>query len=132
MRHLIIVLAILVLGVTYTSPMASAQNTNVPAKPPQTNSVQDADKNKGLVPLDQPVKLTFDQLFNRFVAILLALAATIATIFIIVGGYKLVMSRGNTEAVTSGKKTITWAIVGLIVALMTFAIIRFVDQLIFP
>ena len=49
--------------------------------------------------------------------------------FIVLGGGQLVISAGNTEAVEKGKKTITWAIIGLVVALLAFSIVAIVQDL---
>ncbi|MCX6797124.1 MAG: pilin [Candidatus Doudnabacteria bacterium] len=49
--------------------------------------------------------------------------------FVIVGGFKYVMSQGNEEAVTAARKTITWAILGLVIALMSFSIIAIVKNI---
>jgi hypothetical protein len=46
-----------------------------------------------------------------------------AVIFILVGSFKLMMSRGNTEAIANGKKTVTWAIIGLCVSLLSYSIV---------
>ncbi len=56
--------------------------------------------------------------------------AIVSVGFIVLGGAELVVSAGNTEAVEKGKKTITWAIIGLIVALMSFSIVAIVENLI--
>lgn len=133
MRRIFIVIAIVLLGFSYAGSLAWAQTPGTNgASPGGGNSANTpAETETRLLEFDQPVKLTFPQLYNRFVSILVALAASISVLFIIIGGYQLVMSRGNAEAITSGKKTITWAIVGLVVALLAFAVIRVVDQLIF-
>ncbi len=47
---------------------------------------------------------------------------------IIIGGLRYVVSGGNATAVTAAKNTILYAIVGVIVALLAYAIINFVLQ----
>gem|GEM_PF-6921574 len=81
--------------------------------------------------IKQTVPGDFSTLLNRAVAFMVSFIAIIAIIFIIIGGFRLAFSAGNTEAITSGRKTITWAIIGLVIALMSFAIIRILDSLIF-
>jgi hypothetical protein len=51
--------------------------------------------------------------------------AILAVIYIILGGYYYVMAYGNPETIQKGKSTITWAIIGLIVSIASFAIIQF-------
>ncbi len=62
---------------------------------------------------------------GNVIEIALLLAGTVALIYIIIGGYKYIVSAGNPEAVQQAKQTILWAVVGLIIALSAFAIINF-------
>jgi uncharacterized membrane protein YjfL (UPF0719 family) len=39
------------------------------------------------------------------------------------------MSQGNEEAVSAAKKTITWAVIGLVIALLSFSIVAIVQNL---
>lgn len=48
--------------------------------------------------------------------------------FIIVGGFRMVTAAGNEEQILAAKKTITWAILGVIVAIMSFSIIALVQN----
>ncbi len=48
--------------------------------------------------------------------------------FIVIGGFKLVTSQGNEEAVTSARKTITWAVVGFAIAVLAFSIMAIVQN----
>lgn len=59
----------------------------------------------------------------------LGVIAIWASVFIIIGGFQMVMSAGNEEAVLKAKKTITWAVLGLVVAVMSFSIIAIVQNL---
>ncbi len=60
----------------------------------------------------------------------LGIIAIWGVIFIIVGGFRMVMAQGNEEAYGQAKKTITWAILGVIVAALSFSIIAIVQNLI--
>lgn len=53
-----------------------------------------------------------------------------AAAFIVIGGFKMVISQGNEEAVTAAKKSITWAVIGLIVVLLAFSIMAIIQNLI--
>jgi len=57
---------------------------------------------------------------------LLFVLGAISVIMIIIGGLRYVISGGNSTAVTAAKNTILYAIVGVIVALLAYAIINFV------
>ena len=60
----------------------------------------------------------------------LAIVGIWAVVFIMIGGFKMVMSQGNEEAYLAAKKTITWAVLGIVVAMMSFSIIAIVQNLI--
>lgn len=53
-----------------------------------------------------------------------------AAAFIVIGGFKMVISQGNEEAVTAAKKSITWSVIGLIVVLLAFSIMAIIQNLI--
>ncbi len=59
----------------------------------------------------------------------LAIMGVFAVVFIIVGGFQMVVAAGNEEAITKAKKTITWAVLGMVVALLAFSIIAIVQSL---
>ncbi len=63
---------------------------------------------------------------QRAVNFMLYLVGVISVIMLIFGGFRYVISGGQKEAVTSAKNTILYAVVGLLVALFAYAIIRFV------
>lgn len=74
-------------------------------------------------------KTSLGSLIINVVEILLLVAASIAVIFLIVGGYKYVVSRGNEEAAESAKKTMTSAILGLVIIILSFTIIRIISAI---
>ncbi len=49
-----------------------------------------------------------------------------AVIMLIVGGFRYVLSNGNEKAVSGAKDTILFAIIGIVVALLSYAIVNFV------
>lgn len=58
--------------------------------------------------------------------ILLFIIGAIAVIMIIYGGIRYVISGGDSSQVTGAKNTIIYAVVGLIVAILAYAIVNFV------
>lgn len=60
----------------------------------------------------------------------LAIIAVWAVAFIVIGGFRMVISQGNEETLLAAKKTITWAILGLLAAVLSFAIIAIVQNLV--
>lgn len=63
------------------------------------------------------------------VNILLFLLGAIAVVMIVIGGIRFATANGDQSAVTSARNTILYAVVGLVVAIMAYAIVNFVlDQ----
>jgi len=65
-------------------------------------------------------------LFKIITNVLLFIIGAISVIMLIIGGIRYTVSGGDSAAVTSAKNTILYAIVGIIVALLAFAIVNFV------
>lgn len=65
-------------------------------------------------------------LIKNVINILLFIIGTIAVIMIIVGGIRYATSGGDQAQVTAAKNTILYSVVGVVVALMAFAIVNFV------
>ena len=59
---------------------------------------------------------------------ILMVAGSVAILFLIIGGFRYITSRGNEEATEAAKKTMTAAIVGLIVVFMSFAMVFIISQ----
>lgn len=62
-------------------------------------------------------------LFLRLLKLAMGILGVLAVAMIVFGGFQITLSRGNEEAYTKGKNTVTWAVVGLIVALLSFSLI---------
>jgi hypothetical protein len=65
-------------------------------------------------------------IFRTITNVLLFILGAVSVIMIIIGGLRYVISGGNATAVTAAKNTILYAIVGVIVALLAYAIVNFV------
>lgn len=64
----------------------------------------------------------------RIIEILLAIAGLVAVIFLIVGGFKYITAGGNEESAEGAKKTITNAIIGIVVIILAFIIVRVISN----
>lgn len=74
-----------------------------------------------------PSTLTGDGgVFTVVVNSLLFIIGAVSVIMLIWGGIRYTTSAGNSNAVTSAKNTIMYAIVGLIIAFLAFAIVNWV------
>lgn len=56
----------------------------------------------------------------------LYLLGAISVIMIVIGGFKYTASNGDSSIITSAKNTIFFAVIGVIVAIMAYAIVNFV------
>lgn len=63
---------------------------------------------------------------TNIINILLFVIGAIAVIMIIIGGIRYITSNGDSAQTTGAKNTILYAVVGVVVALMAFAIVNFV------
>lgn len=78
-------------------------------------------------PAGAPTELFGDGgIFTTIANILIFLVGIIAVIMLIIGGIRYAVSGGDDSAVKAAKNTILYAIVGLIVAFLAFAIVNFV------
>jgi len=64
--------------------------------------------------------------FTTIVNVLLFLIGAISVIMLIYGGIRYTISGGNSANVTAAKNTILYAIIGLIVAFLAYAIVNWV------
>ena len=67
-----------------------------------------------------------DGIFKTITNVLLFLIGAISVIMLIIGGIRYVVSGGDSSAVTGAKNTILYAIVGIVVAILAYALVNFV------
>ena len=70
-------------------------------------------------------------LIIQVVTVMLLVAASVAVIFIIIGGYRYVMAHGNEESTEAAKKTLSGALLGLIIIVLSFAIVRIISAVLY-
>lgn len=68
-------------------------------------------------------------IFQNLINIALIFCGIVAVAFIIVAGFKLQQSGGDTKQVESAKGTLTYAIIGLILVLLSFFIINLISYI---
>ncbi len=72
--------------------------------------------------------VSVNQVILRGINILLGLAATVAILYIVIGGYQYITSAGNEEQAGKGRKTVTNAVIGLAIIILSFVIVRVVNN----
>lgn len=65
-------------------------------------------------------------IFKQITNTILYIIGIIAVIVLIIGGIKYVVSGGDSKKVTDAKNTVLYAIIGLVIAFLAFAIVNFV------
>ncbi len=116
-----IIAAILVLGVA-TVPVVLAPSPTLAAPScTGTDCVTTGAKKSGI---DDNV--TVDGTIKNVTNVLLFLIGAVSVIMLIVGGFRYVASNGNADQIKAAKNTIMYAIIGLVVAIVAYAIVEFV------
>lgn len=59
---------------------------------------------------------------------ILVFGIILGVIFIIIGGISVLTSRGDQNRLSTGKKTITWAVVGIIILVLAYAIVNVIAR----
>lgn len=65
-------------------------------------------------------------IFRTITNVMLFLIGAISVIMLIIGGIRYVVSGGDSTAVQNAKNTILYAIVGVVVAILAYAVVNFV------
>jgi hypothetical protein len=68
----------------------------------------------------------FTGLITNIINILLFVIGAVAVIMIIIGGLRYVTSGGDTASTKAARDTILYAVIGLVIAIMAYAIVNFV------
>jgi hypothetical protein len=71
---------------------------------------------------------TLTGLIFRIINIALAIAGLIAVLFLIIGGFRYITSAGNEESAGQAKKMILNAVIGVIVIILSFVVVRVVSN----
>lgn len=72
-----------------------------------------------------PLSTGNNGLLDQIITVLFLIAGVIAVIMIIVGGFQFVTSSGDSSKAAKGRTTLIYAVVGLVVVMMSATIVRF-------
>jgi hypothetical protein len=73
-----------------------------------------------------PNKVTIGSALSKGVSVFMFVIGALSLIMVLVGALRYVLSGGNPQATKEAKDTILYAVVGLVIAIVSLAIIRFV------
>jgi hypothetical protein len=65
-------------------------------------------------------------LFKTITNVLLFIIGAVSVIMLIIGGIRYTVSQGDSTAIQNAKNTILYAIIGIVVAILAFALVNFV------
>ena len=122
-KQFIVTVAIAIIGVAGTTilpslPAYAGTPTPPPSPADQIKGGSDAAGGGGQKGLAPQIKTVID--------ILLFIIGAVAVIMIILGGIRYVLSNGDSSQISGAKNTILYAVIGLVVALLAYAIVNFV------
>jgi len=81
------------------------------------------DKDGNCYLIDLKNNNTFAGLLVYLINLVFAIVAVISIAFIIYGGFEYITSRGDAEQAESGKRTLTNAIIGLVIVTLSYTIV---------
>ena len=77
-----------------------------------------------------PLKFgTVPEILSAIANFLFTISIPIAVIFIIIGGFQFATAAGNPEKINAGKRTITWAVIGIVVLLVAGSIAKLIENI---
>jgi hypothetical protein len=76
---------------------------------------------------DVPTLKGFETIFGRVVSVALGFGGVVLLIMLIAGGFQFITAGGDPQKVEQAKKTLTYAIAGIILLALAFLILRFIS-----
>ncbi len=80
--------------------------------------------------IDAASNYNIPDVINKGLAYAILLAGILSVVFIIVGGFSFILSGGNEEKIKQAVGTIRYAIIGLIITILSVVIVQAVGQFI--
>lgn len=72
--------------------------------------------------------LSINDLVVRIINVLLAIAAIVAVLFIVIGGFRYITSAGNEDQAKKGRHTVVNALIGLAIVILAYALVSIVNN----
>jgi hypothetical protein len=74
-------------------------------------------------PTNLPTDVQFGSLLTKIINWFLGIVGLIAVLMLVIGGFRYLTSAGNDEAVGKAKTTILYAIIGIVIVILSYAIV---------
>jgi hypothetical protein len=118
----LLLVPVLALGVSMVAPVV--QPTDTYAQGAEGGLAGGAESARGD---DQQENLFGDGgIFQTITNVMLFVIGAVSVIMLIIGGIRYVVSGGDSSAVTSAKNTILYAVIGIVVAILAYALVNFI------
>ena len=69
----------------------------------------------------------FEWIFQNFIVSIISFAGIVLFVMLLLGGFKLMTSGGNPENAAAAQKTITYAIIGIVLIALSYLILYFIQ-----
>ncbi len=117
----LLLVPVVALGVSLALPAVAPTNANAAFNGGISNGAADSKGTGQQDNLDGT-----DGVFKTVTNVMLYIIGAISVIMLIIGGIRYVVSGGESSAVTGAKNTILYAVIGIIVAIIAYALVNFV------
>lgn len=95
----------------------------LPAQAIPLNDVKNTATNSGIAAYD-----SFQELLVLTLRALLVVSFTLAVIFVVISGFRMVTSQGNEDKLEAAKRSLYWAILGIIVIGSAWFVLSFIVE----
>ena len=79
--------------------------------------------------MEPPTLDKLGDVFGNFVSAILGFAGITLFVLLVVGGFKFITSGGDPKAIEGARKTITYAIMGLVLLLLSYLILVLIEEI---
>jgi hypothetical protein len=77
-------------------------------------------------PIDPTGDLSIGAVLTTIITWVLGFSAAVAVLFLIIGGLQYITASGNDKRAEAAKQTLMYAVIGLVVILLSFVIVGFI------
>lgn len=89
-------------------------------------AVSQQDVPKEVRPLPPQTNIGVSEVLANIIIYILGFSAALAVLFIILGGLRYIVSAGNQDSADAAKRMVLFALLGLLIIILSFVIVNFV------